>query len=369
MALNQQLYRALQRRFGRVLVQKEGEAMNFTTSQDLITKKMRATVRPGCGGEDYKVSCPFCNDTRFRMEVSHRWNTTDELSGCYFGAAFMRCYNDGCDANVDAPFKRRLECHEELVEMLKAYVARGRGLITKAAAESGEIKPAELPDVCMPLDSLDATHPAVRYLEQVRQFNIEELSRDWRVMYCPTDPNPQVSGRVIIPIYHNEILVGWQARYIENNGVPPSKSVPKYYTMPRTPKSRIMYNYDRAKYQPFGVIVEGVMDAWRVGIHGVAVLGSSLSLSQVQLSRLAWTNHGLVLMYDPEFIKAAPKRPGDQPPYLKIRSRLSDPTAFKHGVLEVVLPDGTDPGSFQSAVLWEHIRQAAVRAGFPLEGS
>ena len=336
MALNQQLYNALQRRYGRVTIQKDGEAMLFRVVRNPMTQKMQINVSSGRGGEDYKLSCPFCNDTRLRLEVSHRWNTTDPATGAYFGASFMHCYNDGCDANIDAPFKRRLMCHDELVENVKAYVVRGQGLVTKAPRDDGVIKAATLPEKCIPIDALDPMHPAVRYLEDPmpeggRALNLEQVSRVWRLMYCVDDQNAQVAGRIIIPIYYDNMLVGYQARYI---GDPPSKEISKYYTMPRTPKNRILYNYDMAKQYPFGVVVEGVTDVWNVGPMGVATLGSSISTKQLQLAQMAWGDHGLIAMYDPDFINAKPKREGDDPPYKRVHDKLfADPTAFKHGVL------------------------------------
>ena len=137
MPLNAGLFRALSNTFTRgVKVQKEGERMSYEVVDHQITGKKIIHVHQGQGGEDYKVCCPFCNDRRIRLEISHRWNTTDPDEGVYFGVAFLRCYNDGCDANVDAPFDRRLTCHEELVEMLKAYIARGHGLAGGAGLRS-----------------------------------------------------------------------------------------------------------------------------------------------------------------------------------------------------------------------------------------
>lgn len=367
MPLNPKLYNALRRLFpDGVKIQKEGEAMRYRVVKNPMTQKNQINVTSG--GEDYKMCCPFCNDTRFRFEVSHRWNTTDPGTKAYFGASFIHCYNDGCDANIDAPFKRRVICHEELVEMVKAYVARGRGLVTKAPREEGAIVKAKLPDKCVPLESLDPGHPAIRYIEDPppngRGLSVAKVVNDWRLMFCFDDPNAQVAGRIIIPFYYEGMLVGWQARYV---GEPQTKDIPKYYTMPRTPKNRTLYNYDRAKHYPFGVIVEGVTDVWNVGPMGVATLGSSISIRQLQLATMAWSDHGLVAMYDPDFINAKPRRPGEPPPYQRVRERLlSDPTAFKHGVLEVELPGGTDPGSLPTGTIWQIIEQAAAARGFPL---
>jgi hypothetical protein len=365
MPLNPTLYRALIRTFKHVRIQKEAEPMVFRVMIDPVAGKKRIRVAAGRGGEDYKVCCPFCNDRRFRFEINHRWNTTDPDEDVYFGASFVRCYNDGCNANVDAPFNQRQTCHEDLVEMLKAYIARGHGLVTARPSMDVELRSMKLPEKCVPLDALPADHVAMRYLRE-RDFDPAQLSQDWRLQYCIDDPNECVAGRIIIPVYMDSVLVGWQARYI---GTPPSNNIPKYYTAPSTPRNRLLYNYDRAKFGKFGVLVEGPTDAWRVGTAAaVAALGSSISMVQIQLMRLAWgVDGGVVVMLDPEYAKKPRRRPDALSPYERLMEQLRDPTAFANGVVEIVLADGDDPGNLTTPKLWEYIRQVAGARSFPLE--
>lgn len=358
MPLNQSLYRALSNTFKRgVKVQKEGERMAYKVIRSQIDGKNHIVVLPGQGGEDYKVCCPFCNDMKFRLEISHRWNTRDDASNVYFGVAFIRCYNDGCNLNPDAPRARRLDCHAQLVEMTKPYISRHRPIIQEAPAR--ERKPITLPDKCLPIVNLDASHPATSYLEK-RGFRIDELFNTFRILYCIDDPNPMVAGRIVIPVYMNTQLVGWQARFIGN---PPSDNIPKYYTAPGTQRNQILYNYDIAKAYNFGVLVEGPTDVWRIGHAAVAALGSSVSITQIQLMQVAWHEGGVILMLDPDYVKKPRKDPNTPSPYEQLRMRLSDPTAFSAGVLEIVLPDGFDPGAMPREQLWQVIRAAAAQKG------
>ena len=361
MPLNPSLHRSLSNVFKRgVKIQKAGEHMAYTVVTSQITGKRSISVHPGRGGEDYKVCCPFCNDTRFRLEISHRWNTRDEATGVFFGASFLHCYNDGCDLNIDAPWRKRLDCHERLAEMTKPYIARHRPIVYEEPIR--EKKPIKLPDKCMPITNLDASHEAIRYLEG-RKFDIDYLFNCFRVLFCLDDPNPMVAGRIVIPLYMNEQLAGWQARY---PGEPPTSNIPKYYTCPGTQRNQILYNYDIAKGFSFGVLVEGPTDVWRVGPTGVASLGSAVSSTHIQLMQAAWRDGGFVLMLDPDYIHKPSKDPKEPSPYEKIRTKLSDPTLFKQGLLEIVLPDDTDPGKFESTVLWEHIKTIARRKGYVL---
>jgi hypothetical protein len=360
MPLNPGLFRSLAKVFKRgVKIQKEGERMAYRVLTSQITGRPQIHVSPGQGGEDYKVCCPFCNDTRWRLEISHRWNTRDEATDAYFGAAFVRCYNDGCDMNPDASWRRRLDCHEKLVDLTKPYIARNRSIVYEEPLR--EKKPIKLPDKCLPIVNLDASHHAIKYLEG-RAFKIDYLFRSFSVLYCLDDPNPMVAGRIIIPFYMNTQLVGWQARCI---GEPESDNVPKYYTAPGTQRNQTLYNYDNAKSFPFGVLVEGPTDVWRVGNTGVAPLGSAVSRTQIQLLQVAWKDGGIGLMLDPDYIKKPRKDPLVPTPYEKLRTTLSDPTAFKNGMLEIVLPEGMDPGKFDnSQLLWQFIKSTARIKGY-----
>jgi hypothetical protein len=360
MPLNPSLYRALSSVFKRgVRIQKAGERMVYTGATSTITGKKTIVVQSGRGGEDYKICCPFCNDRRFRLEISHRWNTRDEKTEAYFGVAFLHCYNDGCDLNRDAPWRKRLDCHERLTEMTKPYIARNRPIVYEEPMR--ERTPIKLPDKCIPITKLDAGHKAIVYLEKERQFNVDYLARWFQVLFCLDDPNPMVAGRIVIPIYMNEQLVGWQARYI---GKPISDNVPKYYTCPGTQRNQILYNYDSAKKAKFAVLVEGPTDAWRVGINGIASLGSSVSSTHIQLMQAAWRDGGLGLMLDPDYVHKPSHDPKEPSPYDKLKLTLSDPTLFKNGMLEIVLPDGTDPGSMDRTELWKLIANVAQQKGY-----
>ncbi len=360
MPLNPKLYNGLVRAFGSVRIAKEGESMGFRTVTNPLTHKPNTQIMPGCGGEDYKICCPFCGDTRFRLEISHRWNTTDPITGARFGLHLMRCYNDGCDANLDASTADRVLCQERLMDRMSPYVARALGLRTPVA-QPKKLTEAKLPGKCVPITQLPEDHPAIQYLSE-RGFDPVWLEDMFRLVFCLEDANENVSGRIIIPVYRENKLVGWQARYV---GEPPADYIPKYYTMPGLPKRQVLYNYDVAMYSRFGVIVEGVTDVWRVGNQGVAILGSTMSNQQIALAKAAWGEQGIGLMLDPELVAELRQRPDRPTSYEKIVERLSDPTAFKWGLLQIKLALGTDPGSTASAEqLWAIIQSQAQAAGY-----
>jgi len=353
MPLNDKLHRALLRIFGAIRIAKEREPARFRVETGRGDQRW-ARIIPGSGGEEYRVNCPFCGDTRFRLHIGHRVNTADPATGARFGVNLACCFNDGCDLNADAPPEwRRARC-EQLRDMLKPYIARGMNLRTTRAIAAHKPREMCLPAVHQPLHELPAHHPAMQYLTR-RGFDPAILASESELYYCAHDRNPFVSGRIIIPIRMGGKLVGSQARVVAE----PVADEPKYYTAPGTPKSRVLYNYDHAKETMFGVIVEGPADAWKVGPQAVAILGSSLSQTQLGLIGSAWGSTGVALMLDPDFVKKPRHDPSRPTQYERIRGALSTPGLLAWGLLEVILPDGTDPGSLDRATIWDHVHRAA----------
>lgn len=67
--LNPPLYQRLQQQFGSVKVVDAGVPMVVRRGKDYVTGKIRLDF--ASKGEQYRVCCPFCNDTRHRLYVHH----------------------------------------------------------------------------------------------------------------------------------------------------------------------------------------------------------------------------------------------------------------------------------------------------------
>lgn len=341
--LNPQLYRALERRFGSVTVSNPGER--------LIERKIPDPLRPGKyrqnilrSGEYYRVNCPYCGDRRGRLYINYRWNTRTR-DGDRFGRNLAICFNEGCDLTG--------------LDLELGALARNWPVVDRPYASPVEDEPTfalqVLPGVCHPLDTLPSTHVACQYVLG-RGFDPLELGKLWGVCYCShceeTDKTPfpnLVKGRLVIPIFRDNVLVGWQTRAIKVED-----GAPKYYTMPGFPKSRMLFNQDRARHYFFGVVVEGVFDAFRAGPRAVALFGKSMSQTQRELAVAFWGQGALCLMLD-----------GDALEDMERLSKVMDPMRFKNGSFIVAMPHGEDPGGMDRDELWrliiEHARNKGVQ--------
>jgi hypothetical protein len=331
--LNPQLYRALASRFGEVRMCNEG--------QHMLMRRIRSALRYDKfedrvveAGEQYCVCCPYCGDTRFRLYVSYRWNTKDD-SGKTSGLHLIQCFNENCNTSS---FRDQLQTYIAKRVATRSYHAE----LQKAES----FQAVDLPGMCIPLHSLPFDHPSRAYL-QSRRFDPDELSKLWNVHYCQSTAVDEngfipgtnirahlVQGRIIFPVYRAGVMVGFQARVIGDHQV-------KYYTMPGLRKQYMLYNGDRAKGYDFGVVVEGVLDAIRVGPQAVALLGKTMSWRQRELIIAHWGSGALCILLDPDAVKE-----------MERIQKLLNPQSFRWGSFCLPLPPGTDPGDMNRDELW-----------------
>jgi hypothetical protein len=263
-----------------------------------------------------------------------------------FGRHLIHCFNEGCD----------LVNFSKLLFQAHKYPASSAVL---APATVTEFKKTGLPGHCVALTSLGSRHPAIRYLCEDRKNPVgfraphdpAVLERNWGVCYCVKAERGQgyapelVQDRLIIPIWWDGQMIGWQARAITRG------ADPKYYTMPGFPKQKILYNGDRAKQFNFGVIVEGVFDAFSVGNCAVATLGHKLSWSQRELLSKWFGDKSVCLLYDPDAVKD-----------IELNLHLMR-GMFKGGIFSVSLAPKWDAGCMPTEFLWQLIRDAGLKAG------
>ena len=136
-------------------------------------------------------------------------------------------------------------------------------------------------------------------------------------------------------IFQNGALTSWQARYPGEDH--DRYGCPKYFWAPGTKKSWLLYNMDRASLRQNVVVVEGVLDAARVGGNAVAIFGKDTSARQEALLAERWRNGTLLWLPDPgdpESVKAAKNRV----------DKWNAAGIFKGGAKMALVP-GDDPGS------------------------
>ncbi len=282
------LYKLLVQKFGSVKITSEGEAFVCRKSQ---TDKLDIINR----GETYAICCPFCADTRNRLYISHRFAQHDPITqqSYYFLA---HCFNENCLAEPGAA--------QRLARMIFGRLTCRLVLpIQKSVIEKPEVIP-ELPGKLIRLDELPEDHYACTYLRN-RGFDPVTLGQYLDVSYCIKAKQEYylAENRIIIPIYQNNILRSWQARYIGQWRK--ELNTPKYYNMPGAKLNDYLYNFDFAKAFNYVVVCEGPSDSWSIGKQSVATMGKNIKSGHVALIRNTWKNGVVVLLPDPDAMTEA----------------------------------------------------------------
>jgi hypothetical protein len=280
--LRPELYRQLHQRYGGVTIANPGEPMVCRAS----LRDGRSAIEVEDPGEYYRISCPFCGDTRRRLWINHMWGVRQGEGGS-LNLFLAHCYNDNCLAKPG----RAWSFYQEVISR---FVDDRVDRVLPADKEMVEVTPV-WPGRMLRVNALDRTHVARRYLES-RRFDVNELAEDYNVAYCVEahDEYVMARGRIVIPVFQEGRLRTWQARYV---GDPP-KGVPKYYNMRRARKRELLYNLDRARLFPRVVVVEGPTDVWRFGFDSVSLLGKKASTHQQTLLAHSWKEVVIVLDAD-----------------------------------------------------------------------
>lgn len=363
--LNETLFHLLERRFGRgqVKIVHDGEALSGRYQDTQITVdgqfKTVRRLKVLSSGEEYLVNCPFCQDTRQRLHINHRWGVPDEESGTR-NLWLMHCMNEECQEKYDN--------QEALYDKLFTVGShRGPMIVRKGVKpDDREAVTVELPGPHWRIDKLAKNvpgHKAVEYLRE-RGYDIEWLGQVFNVGYCPHSQYSLASDRIVIPIYQSEKLVGWQARLI---GQWTKHGPPKYFSCPGMQRSKMCYNFDAAVKGPLKVIVEGPGDVWGYGVEAMGVIGKTMSIyMQNRLRCRCKPGDVVVIMLDPKQDAAAAAR--DRPHHIeRLYSQLHDPLRARDTkIVRVYLPEESDPGSLSRAFMDKVLIKSAKEQGVVL---
>lgn len=347
--LNKILYKRIKATFKHVRITNRGEKQSRKIVTDLISGKKKIDITHK--GEYYVVCCPCCNDTNFKCYINHMYGKDDE-----FGRPqhhLVHCFKAGCPLEagerVALDQVKEMLCGYKLVDLSKVHVQPGKEVNVDAIR-------ATWPGEVIRLDKLPKTHEAVAYLSGERGFNVDRLGRFYNVHWVESSERFFHTEKIVIPIYHNKKMVGWQLR-------PPfdcdwkKARMPKYYTAPGTPKSKIFYNLGNAEKYRAGVVMEGVTDVWQLGPQGVCTFGARMSAAQFTLFAKRFKDWAGVLLADADYKEKEPEA------YAKMVEGAKDLNSrIKGGFAICELPHG-DPGSLDRSFLRSLIVEQAKEQG------
>ena len=252
--------------------------------KDVIARKFgNYRTSRGSNGTEYIVICPTCGKMKLSINPS---------KGVY------QCWH-GCGSG-------------SLSSLLHMKLPKPPPEVKKKVA-SEYIPPGDV----VSIETLDKDHPACVYLRN-RGFDPLYLSRVFGVCYCSKGKKfaggtYNTTNTIIIPVTHDNKVVGWQSRLLYNPDEIPEESKQylgwkyedgkfikpsKYMTMPGYDRQTNMFNMDQASKYDLVVVTEGAFDAMKVGRCAIATFGKGVSDEQVNIIKNTWLV--AVLLLDPD---------------------------------------------------------------------
>lgn len=275
---NKSLYRRLQQLYGKVKRYNDGIPLVYAYKHAPVSAfepNPKVLMEVSEHGEQYRINCPCCSDTTYRCYVNHKFGELDLIGRVI---TLVKCYNEDCFANRHNVFT--------MLNQLAA-LPNGQSAATLAQAAEDWFVPEEVaaipewPGTMVSLSSLlisQPDHEAVQYMLG-RGYTAEQFAR-YQLAYCSySDKFPGATNRVIVPMFKEGQLWGWQARQtFDTKG---KGAFPKYITMKGMKKGDWLYNFDIAKDQDRLVVVEAPFSVHFLGYCSAATLGKDISNTQI----------------------------------------------------------------------------------------
>lgn len=366
--INQVLFNALQKRFGKVGITNLGVEGKYRVIDDRISAWVQASngvpqeatskrVNWINWGETYAVNCPKCNDKRNRLYIGHLWGTFCETANRKLTSC-VKCHNESCYwGDLWDVLYGNAEC------LVKTQKAESMRTGTDADTRKMEL-PGAVEDL-VPVNELPREHPVIQYLLSRNFTDIDLLASEYQFCYCLKSPwkkrftdtagvwhTVTPENRLIIPNVQQGTWQGWMARYIGEIPKDPNTNKPviqKYLNAPGYTFGASVYRLeDACKFTDgkFAIVCEGALSAIACGFAGVATFGMYPKPMQEELLAEKFRNGQLVFLIEAEA--------SSNGRILDCMARLNEKIAG--GCIPVFLPPGEDPATLPAAKLMELIQ-------------
>ncbi len=215
-------------------------------------------VGRGCIG----TCCPFCGDTNYHC-------------GVFLDFSNFTCWLCGAKGSLYRLIHEVTGVkYEKFMEVAK-FLENDPTSNPKNFNKDGPIE-VQCPHSYPITEDLLVEWPLVKQFMKERRMTLETL-QDHRVRFVPYGT---YAYRVAIPVLFQGKTISYLFRKIQDVG-----TKPKYLTTPGFPLKNYLYNYRSTRcYGERLVVVEGVVDAWRLSsMSAVALFGSEISKEQKNL--------------------------------------------------------------------------------------
>lgn len=263
--------------------------------------------------DSVNINCPFCNDPSNHLGifvdtgVFSCWRCNKSGPFVYLLKKLTGLSNEECERIVETGTTFKESAIEQIENITK--VKQNFPNVKQSKIELPEFFKLITPDIDFPL--------------LFHWLDLRNISIDTVIQYqCGICRAGKYMNRIIIPVFSNGDLVSYQARDLSEFADVRYRSAPGEI-------NNYLYNYDCIDRRM--IVVEGILDAWRLEEDVVASFGTSLTEQQKKLI-LDKKLDELIFVYDDNAYWKAKKQ-----------SKFFEP--FVENIKVVKLPEGEDPDS------------------------
>ncbi len=241
-------------------------------------------------GDKVVMRCPLCGDSK-KSSRKRRFSVTIDN-----GSAFYNCFNCGRSGTfAELVSELKVIPIAEAIRLVETIEFKNiKNILNKTEVKSTpKVKNEQNLNIiledCITKDTQVSGMILPKYQEKLLQFiSDRKIPSEYNVFIAVQG---DYKGRLIIPVYHNNNIVYFQGRSIDND-------VDLKYKNPEIEKTDIIMNIDNFQRDKFIIVTEGIIDAMMVeNYQGTCVLGGSIS--DCYLSELyKYTDKGIIIATD-----------------------------------------------------------------------
>lgn len=217
------------------------------------------------------ITCPFCGDRSNHLGISLETN----LISCF------KCAKKGSVLHLIQEIDR---CsYNRALDVLNKFVLRDFAHLVKKERKSADV-------TLLPSGTSDNFLPIHERFIKSRRYDREFLQRRYDIMAIgPTCDDWKF--RIVIPVYLNHELVTFVARDCTGKAEVKYKNAP--IEKSKLQAKHCLYGIDQVKDTV--ILVEGILDAWRIGSGAVATFGTQVTDEQIHLLAQKQIKRAIVL--------------------------------------------------------------------------
>lgn len=237
------------------------------------------TVVIPTNGNDLRVNCPFCRDTKQHLYVSEI-KSIAHCFKCDWAGSYFSLISEVSGAETALEIWQELKLPKQSVAQFITVADR----VANRRRNSAEVSDIEMPEWYKPLEASESHHSGIILNYALKRLSISNLIK-YGFGYC-ADSHHSLALRLVIPVERGY----WQARTI-------SQVIEPKYINPESDIGNRLFNYKALELYPVVIICEGVISAIAAGANAVATLSNKATPEQ--LARLGRANvRTYILAYD-----------------------------------------------------------------------